>query len=1016
MILFTAPRTPSISRSASSATNAFGQTVTTTIPIDINDDSPVIIAANETHATVIDPVTFLHSSAGGSLGISFGADNFNTDPNGGDTGQNGDRAVFFTNSTVTTTGDNHGAVTSFSGLTSDNQVVHYELLDNATVLVGYTGNIAPTSAPVTGGEGESEVSSNIVFVVSLSDVSNTGSYTVTQYQPLDHISGGTKFDSIDLTFNFTATDSDGDPISGQVTMTVDDTVPTLTGATTAQTVGEDGLPDGNHIKGDVQTLTVTTSLDVNWGADSETVQPGSSFGRSLSFLAGDDTTAIAASANPVTSLAMTIFGEQGTSLSSEGTALVYVISSNGNGGETLTATAGAGGPTIFTLSLDPTATNGAYTFTLDGPLDHAAGSDTISLVFTVQATDADGDSINQTFALNVQDDMPVITGPIADATVGEDGLRRQQRFAELITTTTVTNSLNIGWGADNNNNNTPGATNDRSVVFDSSTVSTLLGMHLTSNGQALNFAISTDPVTGQETLTATAGSDHHTVFTVALSDASNGSYTFTLSDNLDDPKGQGANNIEFTFNVVATDDDGDSVNQTFNVNVQDDLPVAGVGTGESVKEANLYDGSSPNFHDLSVTGSLNVAWGADQNDSGTIANRSVSFQHATASADVQVSDANGNTITGLTSNGATVQYGIFNGVLVGYTNNDPFHHQVFTVSLNDDGTGSYTFTLLNNLDHPAGNGNNNLLLTFDYTATDSDGDPSINTFTVTVVDDVPTAHVGDSTTINEANLPSGNDPLFFGLPVFPQVSGDLNITWGADNNLNIFDPNHSRSVSFSNSSAALDVTATSTDPVTHQTTTIGGLTSDGHTINYAFVDGDLVGYTGNDPHHNGVHGLTVVARRRLLHLHLARHPRQSARPGHQSAQPDLQLHRDRLRRRYFEQRVHRFGEGFRAVGVRRGQRSCRRGGPFDRHLAACLRACRYRELAYRLGFGRFDPFGRRYVRPHPVVPGERPLHRDRRRFVASHGYRDVDHRRAGQCPEFRRRGAGLYRYRERQWR
>ena len=96
----------------------------------------------------------------------------------------------------------------------------------------------------------------------------------------------------------------------------------------------------------------------------------------------------------------------------------------------------------------------------------------------------------------------------------------------------------------------------------------------------------------------------------------------------------------------------------------------------------------------------------------------------TATTDVQVTDSNGNAITGLTSNGATVQYGIFNGELIAYTNNDPLFHQVFTVSLNDNGSGSYTFTLLSNLDHPAGNGNNTLNLTFDFTATDSDGDPS----------------------------------------------------------------------------------------------------------------------------------------------------------------------------------------------------------------------------------------------------------------------------------------------------
>src|SRR6185437_8990860 len=272
-------------------TNGIGQSTTNTIPIEVNDDSPIINIADETHSTITDPVTSAHSTATGSLGFSFGADNFNTVIDGGDTGEN------------------HGVVTGFTGLTSENQVVHYVLLDNNTVLVAYTGNTAPTSVPSSSGDGPHEVPAGIVFVATLTDDSAGGGYSITQYQPLDHVSGGTKFDSIDLTFNFTATDSDGDPVSGKLTLTIDDTVPTVT-SVAAETVGEDGLPSGNHINGDVQTLTVTTSLDVNWGADSETVQPGSNFGRTLSFLDGHDN-AIAGSANAVTSLAMTISGEHG---------------------------------------------------------------------------------------------------------------------------------------------------------------------------------------------------------------------------------------------------------------------------------------------------------------------------------------------------------------------------------------------------------------------------------------------------------------------------------------------------------------------------------------------------------------------------------------------------------------------------------------------------------------------------------------------------------------------------------
>ena len=115
-------------------------------------------------------------------------------------------------------------VTTFTGLTSQHQAVNYVLLDNGTTLVAYTGNTAPTAIPT---DATSAASEHVVFTVALTDDSATGGYIVAQYEPLDHISGGTKFDSIDLTFNFTATDSDGDPVSGTLTATIGDTVATI---------------------------------------------------------------------------------------------------------------------------------------------------------------------------------------------------------------------------------------------------------------------------------------------------------------------------------------------------------------------------------------------------------------------------------------------------------------------------------------------------------------------------------------------------------------------------------------------------------------------------------------------------------------------------------------------------------------------------------------------------------------------------------------------------------------------
>src|SRR6202044_2198426 len=95
--------------------------------------------------------------------------------------------------------DNLGNTVNLANLTSGGQPVHYELID-AVTLVGYTGS-APTSI----------TASNVVFSVVLSENASNphGVYTFTLDQPLDDVNP-TPTSAINFTFNFTATDFDGD--------------------------------------------------------------------------------------------------------------------------------------------------------------------------------------------------------------------------------------------------------------------------------------------------------------------------------------------------------------------------------------------------------------------------------------------------------------------------------------------------------------------------------------------------------------------------------------------------------------------------------------------------------------------------------------------------------------------------------------------------------------------------------------------------------------------------------------
>ncbi len=154
------------------AADGSGDTVSTTFHVNVNDDTPVIVAANETHSTLTDPLphSFTFLSQTGSLGISWGADRFNDTVDGGvsaTTGHTGDRSVVFADALVSATGHAGDTTGTIATLTSFGQIVHYALLDNGTVLIAYTGTVVP-ALPGTGtGSGDEgpHVSPNVVFVV-----------------------------------------------------------------------------------------------------------------------------------------------------------------------------------------------------------------------------------------------------------------------------------------------------------------------------------------------------------------------------------------------------------------------------------------------------------------------------------------------------------------------------------------------------------------------------------------------------------------------------------------------------------------------------------------------------------------------------------------------------------------------------------------------------------------------------------------------------------------------------------
>jgi T1SS-143 domain-containing protein len=139
---------------------------------------------------------------------------------------------------------------------------------------------------------------------------------------------------------------------------------------------------------------------------------------------------------------------------------------------------------------------------------------------------------------------------------------------------------------------------------------------------------------------------------------------------------------------------------------------------------------------------------------------------------------------------------------------------VFTVQLN--GTESYTFTLLDVIDHPvASTIEDNFNLNFNLTATDQDGDSTGASFTVTVNDDVPVSTGGATQVVDEDDLPDGGSDA---TPESLTVNGSFGISFGADGPGDVTNITGPAGLT----SGGVAVTYSAFDPVTNSITASAG--------------------------------------------------------------------------------------------------------------------------------------------------------------------------------------------------
>ena len=213
--------------------------------------------------------------------------------------------------------------------------------------------------------------------------------------------------------------------------------------------------------------------------------------------------------------------------------------------------------------------------------------------------------------------------------------------------------------------------------------------------------------------------------------------------------------LSLGLTATANDGRGGTTTATLTLGIEDDSPItSSEQASAALDEDGLPQGGgnddSPDDNAgqaTSATGSLGISWGADNGDKGSdtvvdgvydqddysAGGRAVFFTNNV----VGVTGQKGET---LASNGDEIVFTINadGTVLTGTAGEGESARVVIEISLSDEGSGKFAVKLHDNLDHVGeGNTENDISLTFNYTARDADGDMVGGAFSVVVDDDMP---------------------------------------------------------------------------------------------------------------------------------------------------------------------------------------------------------------------------------------------------------------------------------------
>ncbi|SPO67959.1 RTX toxin (fragment) [Pseudomonas sp. JV241A] len=605
-----------------------------------------------------------------------------------------------------------------------------------SVITGGVANTFPQSATTALG--------NTLTITGYNPATGVVSYSYTLLDNEAHPSAnGTN--SLSESFTVTATDTDGNTASGSIDVNIVDDIPAAAGDTNAVTATENQLTlTGNVLTNDVQGADRIPAGPITAGTFAGTygtlvLAADGSYTYTLN--ANDpDFKNLHGGGNGIETFTYTLKDADGDTSTAN---LVLNVSNlndpvtlnglNVNGGELTVYEKNLGdgsspsNPALTqTGTFTVTAPDGLQTLTVQGISVITGG---VANTFPQSATTALGNTLTIT-GYNPATGVVTYTYTLLDNEnhpTANDTNSLSESFTVTATDTdgsTASGSIDVNIVDD-----VPKAVNDTNAVTASETQLTLTGNVLTNDVQGADRV--SGPITGG-TFVGTYG-------TLVL--AADGSYTYTLNAN--DPDfinlpggGTGVENFTYTLR----DADGDTSTATLKLNVSNlDNPVTidglNINGGElTVYEKHLSDGSSPNSPALTQTGSFTVT-APDGLQSLTVGGVSV---------------VSGGVVNGFPQSGTT-----------------PLGNAITITGYNPaTGVVTYSYTLLDNENHPNANGTNSLNEAITVVATDRDGSSANATLDVNIIDDVPSV-VGAERSVTPGQVDSN-------LLLIIDVSGSMN--------------------------------------------------------------------------------------------------------------------------------------------------------------------------------------------------------------------------------------------------